>query len=396
MLRTGNSFADYLKILFCISGLLTAVMTWRSEKAQERLSEYYALVFGVILGANLLVMSENLVILFLAMELISICSYLLTGFSFEKRSAEGYGFSILYGIFGTFNFSDFQLPAAEIMPLFYVAGTFSLAGFLFKIAAAPMHPWAPDVYEAAPMPIVAFFSVVPKIAGVAILLKFVLYSVPAGINWQLVVSGIAIFTLTVGNFSALWQTNVKRLMAYSSIGQSGFLLVSVASSSLQGAEAFIFYSTVYLILTYLLFIYLQYFENRAFTTIASYEGTGKNFLWPSVFMLVAFIGLTGLPPTAGFTGKLFLFSALWETYAATGRHLLLWLLVFGLLNTVVALFYYLRIPYYAFIRSRQLDTPVNNFTFENLLGLILVLLVLLLFFSPQLLMGWINKSNFVF
>jgi NADH-quinone oxidoreductase subunit N len=238
--------------------------------------------------------------------------------------------------------------------------------------------------------------VVPKIAGVAILMKFVLYSVPAGINWQLVISGIAIFTLTAGNFAALWQKNVKRLMAYSSIGQSGFLLVSVASSSLQGAEAFMFYSTVYLILTYLLFIYLQYFENRAFTTIASYEGTGKRFLWPSIFMLVAFIGLTGLPPTAGFTGKLFLFSALWETYAATGRQLLLWLLVFGLLNTVVALFYYLRIPYYAFIRSRELDTSANNLTFENLLGLFLVLLVLLLFFSPQLLMGWINKSNFAF
>jgi NADH-quinone oxidoreductase subunit N len=412
MLRTGNSLADYLKILFCVSGLLTAVMTWRSERAQERLSEYYALVLGVILGANLLVMSENLVILFLSMELISICSYLLTGFSFEKRSTEGslkyflfgsissavmlYGFSILYGIFGTFSFSGFQVPPTEAMPLFYIAGTFSLAGFLFKIAAAPMHPWAPDVYEAAPMPIVAFFSVVPKIAGVAILLKFVLYSVPAGINWQLVISGIAILTLTVGNFSALWQKNVKRLMAYSSIGQSGFLLVSVASSSPQGAEAFIFYSTVYLILTYLLFIYLQYFENRAFTTIAAYEGSGKSFLWPSVFMLIAFIGLTGLPPTAGFTGKLFLFSALWETYAATGRELLLWLLVFGLLNTVVALFYYLRIPYCAFIRSREVDTPGNNLAFENLLGLFLVLLVLLLFFSPQLLMGWINKSNFVF
>jgi NADH-quinone oxidoreductase subunit N len=150
------------------------------------------------------------------------------------------------------------------------------------------------------------------------------------------------------------------------------------------------------LLTYLLFFYLQYFENRAFTTIANYEGSGKTFLWPSIFMLVAFIGLTGLPPTAGFTGKLFLFSSLWETYAATGRQILLWLLVFGLLNTVVSLFYYLRIPYYAFIRPQQSSLPGNNLTFENLLASILVLLVLLLFFSPQLLMGWINKSNFVF
>jgi NADH-quinone oxidoreductase subunit N len=146
----------------------------------------------------------------------------------------------------------------------------------------------------------------------------------------------------------------------------------------------------------LLFFYLQKFENKAFTTIAAYEGSGKTFLWPSIFMLTAFIGLTGLPPTAGFTGKLFLFSALWEAYASSGRQILLWLLIFGLLNTVVSLFYYLRIPYYAFIRPGQQDIPANNLTFENLLGAFLVLLILILFFSPQLLMGWINKSNFVF
>ena len=185
-------------------------------------------------------------------------------------------------------------------------------------------------------------------------------------------------------------------MAYSSIAQSGFLLVSVASASLQGTEALLFYSTVYVLMTYLLFFYLQYFENRAFTTIAAFEGSGKVFLWPSIFMLVGFIALTGLPPTAGFTGKLFLFSALWETYAASGQEILLWLLVFGLLNTVVSLFFYLRIPYYAFIRPPQQNIPVNNLTFENLLGVFLVLLILLLFFSPQLLMGWINKSNFAF
>jgi NADH-quinone oxidoreductase subunit N len=294
------------------------------------------------------------------------------------------------------NFTAFQLPSIDSIRLFYLAGSLTLAGFLFKIAGVPMHPWAPDVYEAAPMPVVAFFSVVPKIAGVAILLKFVLYCIPAGINWQLIITAIAILTLLVGNFSALWQKNVKRLMAYSSIGQSGFLLVSVASVSLQGAEALLFYSSVYVILTFLLFFFLQQFENRAFTTIASYEGAGKPFFWPSLFMLVAFVGLTGLPPTAGFTGKLFLFSALWESYAATGSQLLLWLLIFGLLNTVVSLFYYLRIPYYAFIRPAQQNFQANNLTFENLLGAILVLVILILFFSPQLLMGWINRSNFVF
>jgi NADH-quinone oxidoreductase subunit N len=412
MFRSGNSFGDFFKCLFSVSGLFTIAMTWRSERIQPRLAEYYSLLFTIILGANMLVMSENLLILFLALELISISSYVLTGFSFDKKSAEGslkyflfgsvasavmvYGISVLYGIFGTLNFTAFQLPSIDLIQLFYLAGALTLTGLLFKIAGVPMHPWAPDVYEAAPMPVIAFFSVVPKIAGIAILLKFVLYCIPAGINWQLIIAGIAILTLLVGNFSALWQKNVKRLMAYSSIAQSGFLLVSVACVSLQGAEALLFYSTVYVILTFLVFFFLQQFENRAFTTIASYEGAGKPFFWQSLFMLVAFVGLTGLPPTAGFTGKLFLFSALWESYAATGRQLLLWLLVFGLLNTVVSLFYYLRIPYYAFIRPSQQNIPANNLTFENLLGAILVLVILILFFSPQLLMGWINRSNFVF
>jgi NADH-quinone oxidoreductase subunit N len=412
MFRTGNSFADYFKILFSISGFLTVAMTWRSEKKQLRLSEFYALLFTVVLGANLLAMAENLLAVFLALEMISIPSYVLTGFSFDKKATEGslkyflfgsissavmvYGISILYGIFGTLNYTEFHLPGPDSLTLFYIAGTFTLAGFLFKIAAVPMHPWAPDVYESAPMPVVAFFSVVPKIAGVAILMKFVLYCIPAGIHWQLVISGIAILTLLAGNFSALWQKNVRRLMAYSSIAQSGFLLVSVAAGSLQGAEALVFYSSIYVLMTFLLFFYLQNFENRAFTTIAAFEGTGKAFLWPSIFMLIGFIALTGLPPTAGFTGKLFLFSALWESYAATGNQPLLWLLVFGLLNTVVSLFYYLRIPYYAFIRPQQHDIPTNNLRFENLLGGFLVLLILLLFFSPQLLMGWINKGNFAF
>jgi NADH-quinone oxidoreductase subunit N len=411
--RTGSSFADYFKILFSISGLLTVIMTWRNEQEQRRLSEFYALLISVILGANMLVMSENLLVVFLSLELISIGSYLLTGFGFNKNASEGslkyfvfgsiasavmlYGFTLLYGIFGTLSFATFEAPPIEKLSMLFIAAIFSLAGFLYKIAAAPMHPWAPDVYEAAPMPVVAFFSVVPKLAGMGILLKFVTVTSSIGINWQVILAGIAIFTLTVGNFSALWQKNVKRLMAYSSIGQSGFLLIGVVSCTIRGAEFLLFYATVYLILTYLIFIYLQYFENRGFTTIASFEGSGKEFIWASVFMVIGFIGLTGLPPTAGFTGKLFLFSALWECYSTTGSQILLWLMIFGLLNTAVSLFYYLRIPFYAFIRSKNTAAVQQNKpAFENLLALILVLLILILFFSPQLLMGWINKSNFVF
>ena len=274
----------------------------------------------------------------------------------------------------------------------------AIAGFLYKIAAAPLHPWAPDVYEAAPMPVIAFLSVVPKLAGVGILTKFVLALNAFGqstIDWQFLLCLISILSLTVGNFAALWQKNPKRLMAYSSIAQSGFLLVGIASFQQQGVHFMLFYASVYLLMNFLVFSYLQYFESFGLTTLASFAGVGRILTWPSILILVGFIALTGLPPTAGFTAKLFVFTSLWEAYQFTGKAILLWLLIFGLINTVVSLFYYLRIPYYAFIKSGESSEKANNLTFENLFGLVIVLCLLLLFFNPGLLMGWINKINFV-
>jgi NADH-quinone oxidoreductase subunit N len=413
-----DSFTDFLKLLFNLSGFLTVLMTWNSHRPQNRLPEYYALILTLVLSAHLLVMSQNLLFLFLSLELVSISSYILTGFAFTKNATEGslkyfifgsvssavmlYGFSLLYGIAGTVNFTTIEFVntlSESGSGLLIVAAFFSLAGFLYKIAAAPMHPWAPDVYEAASMPVVAIFSVVPKLAGLGILAKFLLalqLSTQIFIDWQFIFVLIICLTLTIGNFSALNQKNVKRLMAYSSIAQSGFLLIGIVSFSDEGIDFFLFYASVYLIMNYLVFIYLQYFEKYGFTTIADYSGLSRNFLWPSLFMVVGFIGLTGLPPTAGFTGKLFLFSGLWEAYAVSNKPSLLILFVFGLLNTVISLFYYLRIPYYCFIKTSDSVVPQNNLTLSNLLGLILVLLILLFFFSPGLLMGWINKINFAF
>jgi NADH-quinone oxidoreductase subunit N len=410
-----DDFAVFLNLIISLGGMFTVVMTWFSTQHQQRLSEYYALILSVLFGAHLLVLSESLLMVFIALELISICSYVLTAFAFDKKATEGslkyfvfgsvasavmvYGFSLLYGMTGTLTFTSIEFLQGltdHTTPLFLVATTFSMGGFLYKIAAVPMHPWVPDVYESTPMPVVAFFSVVPKLAGFGVLAKFLtILNMRGQPDWQLIIGVITILTLTVGNFSALWQKNVKRLMAYSSIAQSGFLLVAVISFSANGYQYFLFYASVYLLLVFLVFLYLQEFENLGVSTIASYAGLGRTFFWPSFFLLAGLIGLTGLPPTAGFTAKLFIFSALWDAFAATDKPLLLWVLVFGLLNTVVALFYYLRIPYFAFVRSSDELPPQNNFTKTNLLGAILVFLILLLFFKPGLLMGWINKITFV-
>jgi NADH-quinone oxidoreductase subunit N len=411
-----DSFSNFLKILFNASVILTCAIALQRNILPYR-TEFCILILTIVLGAHLLIMASNLVMVFVAIETISISSYVLAGFGNEKKSAEAsvkyflfgvaasalmlYGFSILYGLTGSLSFTSSGFHASVLsgnLSAILIAGVLVLAGMLFKISAAPMHFWTPDVYEAAPVPIIAFFSVVPKLAGMAVLIRFVIsigFHGQAAIDWQLIMAIVTILTITVGNFAALAQTNLKRLMAYSSIAQSGFLLIGLVAFMPQATHFLLFYATVYTLMNFLIFIFIEYFEGKGFANVADYTGAGKNFALPLILMLVGFIALTGLPPTSGFTGKLFLFSALWESYHFTGKSILLWLLIFGLLNTVVSLFYYLKIPYYAFLKGGLVAEKQNFLTMENLLGVILVVMILAFFFLPGLLMGWINKVNFV-
>lgn len=414
MLRHSN-FSVFMRLLIDVSAVLTVLMTWKNT--QRFLSEYLVLILAAVLGAHVLTLSVNFVMIFISLELLSISSYLLTAFLFTRQGSEGslkyflfgatasaamlYGFSWLYGLSGAMEITSgsfIGLFSAVPSSMVLVAACLVLGGFLYKLAAAPMHPWSPDVYEAAPIPVVAFFSVVPKLAGLTILTRFVQAVYQTGgstHDWQFLLAAIVLVTITIGNFSALWQKNPKRLMAYSSIAQAGFLMVGVLALSITGIQSVLFYSVVYVCMNYVVFLFLNYFENEGVKTIADYRGVGKSYFWPMLFLLIALIALTGLPPTAGFTAKLLVFSALWEAYQASDKNILLILLIIGLLNTVVSLFYYLRIPYEAFIKSRETNLKTNILTFENLLGAILVLLILYLFFSPELLMGWINKITFV-
>jgi len=418
IIRTDD-FSAFFKILFDIAGVLTVLMSMKSDEVNNNRfnSEYFTLVISAVLGAHLLSMSVHFIMVFLSLELLSISSYVLAGFSLSKKGAEGslkyflfgsvasaimlYGFSILFGLTGTLDFSSGDFVDRLLnnqSPLILVAGLMSLAGFLYKIAAAPMHPWAPDVYEAAPMPVVAFLSVVPKLAGIAMLAKFSLAVNLFGqsnFDWQIILSVIAILSITIGNFSALWQNNPKRMMAYSSIAQTGFLLIGVVCFSIQGIQFMLFYAGIYLVTNFAVFICLQIFEKHGITSIQSFSGWGKSQVMVSVLLLVGFVALAGIPPTAGFTAKLFIFTSLWSAYEQTGKDILIWLLVFGLLNTVVSLFYYLKIPYYSFLKTRDTIQSVKKTPVENYLALILVVLVLFLFIRPDLLMGWLNKINFV-
>jgi NADH-quinone oxidoreductase subunit N len=413
-----DGFAGFFKVLISASGLLTIIMIWKNQTFQEKLAEYIALLFTATLGAQVLVMTTHLLTAFLAIEILSISSYLLVAFSFSKRGAEGslkyflfgsvasavmlYGMTILYGLTGILDFShpDFIAVLAETQsPLLYVAGIMVLVGFLFKLGVAPMHIWAPDVYEAVPMSLVAFFSSIPKIAAMALLARFtplIAESAAFGPSlWAWVLAIVVFTTLTVGNFSALWQTKIKRLMAYSSIAQGGFLLIGLIAGDQQGLHFMMFYVVVYLMSNFAVLIYLQALENVGIHHLADFKGLGRTQVWSMTTMLIALVALIGLPPTAGFTGKLFIFSSLWETYATNYHMFLLALMLFGLLNTVVSLFYYLRIPYFAFIKEGEQRISQNNLVFENFFSTVLVLGVVYLFFNPEVLMGWINKITFV-
>lgn len=415
----GDGFTSFFKILFDVAGILTVLMSMKSEELKENRfnAEYFTLIVAAVLGAHLLTMTTNFIMVFISLELLSISSYILAGFSFTKKGAEGslkyflfgsvasavmlYGFSILFGITGILDFSAADFADRLLnnhSPLILAAGLISMAGFLYKIAAAPMHPWAPDVYEAAPIPVVAFLSVVPKLAGVAILARFTLALHLFGqsdFNWQVILSVIAILSILVGNLSALWQNNPKRMMAYSSIAQAGFLLIGVVCFSNQGIQFMMFYACIYLLANMAVFICLQVFEKHGVDSIPSFSGWGKSNVMISIVLLLGFISLTGIPPTAGFTAKLFIFTSLWSAYEQSSNGVLIWLLVLGLLNTVISIFYYLKMPYYAFLKNADPIPSVKKTQLENYLALILVVLLLFLFIRPDLLMGWLNRINFV-
>jgi len=416
MLRI-DEFSSYFKILFLTGGILGL---WISGPQKEKSSpEYFVLFHAVILGSCLLASSMNFIMVLLSLELISLSSYLLAGFGFDKKSAEGslkyflfgtvatacmiYGISILYGFAGTLDFSSdlFIKNLIELSsPLLLTGGLLTLAGFLFKITAVPFHLWAPDVYESAPTPVVAFISVVPKLAGIAVLTKFTLainLFGQSGYSWQVILAIISILSILIGNLSAIAQNNPKRMLAYSSVAQSGFLLIGIVTFSIDGIHFMLFYSAVFLIMNFLVFNVLHQFENTlGQINIQSLAGLGSISLIPSIAILTGLVSLTGLPPTAGFTAKLFIFGALWGAWQQSSELILLALLVIGLLNTVISLFFYLKIPYYLFIKERKVSCdPIKTDTAGNLLSVILVIILFYLFISPNELMGWINKITFV-
>ncbi|MBO0952470.1 NADH-quinone oxidoreductase subunit N [Fibrella forsythiae] len=368
-------------------------------------TEWYAVLMALVLGLFLLSMAVNLLSIYLSLELVSISSYLLTGLVGDRKASEGglkyllfgavssavmlYGMSLLYGLTGTLDITSavFGIELAKNGSIALVAGLLTMAGLLFKLSAVPFQIWTPDAYEAAPVPVAAFFSIGPKAAALLVLMRLLSAMPVAGLQTPLAI--VAMAGILIGNLSALRQTDAKRLLAYSTIAQAGFLLVGVVALSDAGFQAAIFYMATYLFISLAAFFLIDALAPAGSLRIADFAGRMSASPLLTVCLVVVAIALTGLPPTVGFTAKVLSFSALFNAYQSTDNPWLIWLFGLGLANAVVSLFYYIRIPFLLIFRPLPDNVPVVpvRLTVAQWVALaITVPPVVLLFVKPDLIM----------
>jgi NADH-quinone oxidoreductase subunit N len=430
MLRP-DGLSTFLQTLILVAGLLAIVLSFGQEAGDRRkllqLGEYHALVLSLVLGAMFMSMTTHLLMVYMAIELVSISSYILTSFNFSRQSAEAglkyllfgavasavmlYGISLLYGFTGTLDFASlgFQMSLlslnVEAVPLL-VASFLTLAGFLFKLSVVPFHIWAPDVYEGAPVPVAALFSVVPKLAGVGLLIRFLQYFHESSIlfvsvhfDWQLVLAVLAGLSMFVGNLGAVWQKDARRMLAYSSIAHTGFLLAGVLAYSALGISAVLFYGAIYLLMNFAAFLLVKMLGRKSGRyEIRAWSGLGSRLPYLGAALVLVMIALTGLPPTAGFTAKLLVFTALWEGWQQSGNSVLGYLLLAGVVNTIIALFYYLKIPYFMYFKKAEEKVGIiaGLPLIDRLVLGLLTALLLLFFLKADWLLNEINKIDIIF
>lgn len=365
-----DALAHFFKIIVLIAAALTSLMAI-DVRGLGRKGEFYLIVIVSSLGGCLISGASDLIMVFLGLETVTIPLYILAAFRRDDgRSAESgmkyflygsfasalllYGLSLLYGFTGQTNLYEIAAYlgtpefSTNAIPVFFSMALI-VAGFGFKISAAPFHFWTPDVYEGAPTPVTAYLSVASKAASFALLVRFFVAVYPNTLvlngtevhdYWVQLASALAVISMTLGNVVALGQCNIKRMLAYSSIAQAGYTLIGVAALHAvnvqeQAVAAIAFYMFMYMFTNILAFTVIVLFaEATGSETIADLAGLSRRSPWLALVMTVALLSLGGVPPAAGFFGKFFLFQA------AVNANLV-WLAIIGVLNSIVALYYYL-------------------------------------------------------
>ena len=364
-----DGMATFFRTLVVVVGLLVVFSStdYLRREGQES-GEYYALLLFSIVGQCVMVSANELVMIFIGLEISSIASYILAGYlRDDARNNEAalkyfllgsfatafllYGVAWMYGATGSTNLSEIRRSlisgAAPPEALIGVAAALIFVGLAFKISAAPFQGWAPDVYQGAPAPVSAFLTVGPKAAAFAVLLRIFLGSLePIAARWMPAVWICALATMVVGNFAAIVQSNIKRLLAYSSIAHAGYVLVAVAANSGTGSAAAMFYLAAYAFTNIGAFAVVTYFARggEKYVAIDDFAGLAQRQPGMAAMLTIFLLSLIGVPLTGGFFGKFYIFKAALDSK-------LVWLTVLGLLNSAVAAYYYLRILVVMYMRE---------------------------------------------
>lgn len=397
----ADNYSLFFKIIFLSNALLTIFISVRYLKVEEiHFGEYYSLILFSTLGMMIMASAGDLIVLYLGLELMALSTYILAGFKRDDpRSNEAalkyfllgafssaillYGISMIYSITGTTVIRDIALQVSRVTLIhnaqLMMGLTMLIVAFGFKIAAAPFHMWAPDVYEGAPTPITAFMSVGPKAAGFAILARVFLTGFePVAVDWQFTLSIMAVLTMAVGNILALTQTNIKRMLAYSSIAHAGYMLLGVIPGTAEAIGAMMLYMLIYAFMNIGAFTVIILLNSKTLKgeELSDYEGLGKTHPILGALMLLFMFSLTGIPPTAGFVGKFYLFLAVINAGYA-------WLAIVAVIFSAISAFFYLRVIMLMYMKDPQREVHLAPSATETVAAFFTTIMVLLIGILPS-------------
>ena len=395
----------FMKFLTLISGIFVMLSTSKYLIINKIFKiEYPILLLSSILGMMIMISSNDLIVFYMGLELQSLALYVLAAFNRNNSlSSESglkyfvlsalssglllYGCSLIYGFSGSTNFDIISLSITEVQYGLTLGIVFILVGLSFKVSAVPFHMWAPDVYQGSPTSVTIFFAILPKIAAITVFIRFLYIPFVNMIDqWQIIIIFLSIGSMVFGSVAAIGQKNLKRLMAYSSISHMGFALAGLSVGTNQGIQSAITYISIYLLMNLSFFscMFMMKKENLYYENIEDLSGLSKNHPILSLSFLIVLFSLAGIPPLAGFFAKFYIFLAVIENE-------MYYLAIVGLLSTVVAAFYYLRI-----IKTIYFEESKNSFDINHNLGLRISLvvstfLILTYFIYPSFLINVVSK-----
>ena len=404
-----DHMASLMKLITLISAFFVLLVSYNYLKIFKIFKiEYPILILSSVLGMMVMISSNDLMVFYMGLELQSLALYVLATFNRDQlKSSEAglkyfvlsalssglllYGCSLIYGFSGSTNFDIIsnQLNSDEYVLTFGIV--FILVGLAFKISAVPFHMWAPDVYEGSPTSVTLFFTMVPKIAALTVFIRFLYIPFLNLIDqWQMIIIFLSIASMLFGAIAAIGQTNIKRLVAYSSIGHIGYTLAGLATGSNEGIQSSIIYMSIYVVMNLALFSCLLMLKRGEtyYEDIGDLAGLSKNHPLLSLSLLVILFSLAGIPPLAGFFAKFYIFTAVLEQS-------MYFLAIVGLLSTVVAAFYYLRI-----IKIMYFDKEKEKYETDHSLWLkfsltLSTILILLYFIYPSQLIEVVSRINII-